>query len=487
MGAKNGHGGGGVERVVCVLVVLVVMLFVVVVYLLNKESAGEGATYVHVGTPKESSETMQEGGEVEAFGKDLAKVADLHGLDRAVVRDMIAVLDGGRRWSQEESMEHDDEALRQEVENEWDRAQARRSVADLEVGEKPVRIPPAVQGFLTVNVMYTTSWQRYLTEQLKTIQNAKIAFQTTVLTIKVTSSLPSSTAKVQAIVDFSDINHATMFPSRPARSPLYPVWLHCQKRPQDIFWFYGAPEYLVSKRDRQAEEEHVEEWRMYMDRFLIHRPELCLHALQTMEYDLCGVNYKQSRQAFVGDILFGRCTHVATLPEPEREKKAAKGIINDWFSGDESQPRVCSLHSSNVNHWTSSYPYDQYADALEHLTVDNMSCDNYFDEDVVVTLPKGEKKPTTSGSIMQRVARRSQRESLRGRLRNDEHGERKPTKSRRSREVHRISAYEGLERVDEIGGGLSLDLFEDEPGENNPGAGAGDPREPSERHPNGDD
>ncbi len=116
--------------------------------------------------------------------------------------------------------------------------------------------------------------------------------------------------------------------------------------------------YLHSKgvsKFGQVEKPYVEDWRNYLEYFVIERYQNCLEALETVS--VCGANWALAPLPhFSGNFWWARSDYIRTLPEPVwREQRIAAEL---WLGT--RNPTVMNLFSSNVDHYNERFPRERY-------------------------------------------------------------------------------------------------------------------------------
>lgn len=119
------------------------------------------------------------------------------------------------------------------------------------------------------------------------------------------------------------------------------------------FWYihtkgishYGKPTYA-----------NVEDWRKYMEFFIITRWKRCI--LDLDNYDIAGVNYASNPSHFSGNFWWARATYI------RNNKPQFKGVdyyeTEMWLPKGNPPPIGISYHTSNTMHYVSPYPISKY-------------------------------------------------------------------------------------------------------------------------------
>jgi GT2 family glycosyltransferase len=123
----------------------------------------------------------------------------------------------------------------------------------------------------------------------------------------------------------------------------------------------------------------TEDWRRYMQYFVIERYAECIRALE--HFDICGVNWQELPWPhFSGNFWWATYSYVAKLPELDRLLPVVEGWDQQerhqcerWI-GSGVNVRPASLHQSHSDHYKFEYPRSFYAgppkDALySHLRI----------------------------------------------------------------------------------------------------------------------
>lgn len=100
----------------------------------------------------------------------------------------------------------------------------------------------------------------------------------------------------------------------------------------------------------------VEDWRKYMEFFVIKRWRRCASDLDN--YDIAGVNYMSNPCHFSGNFWWARAKYV------RNNKPNFKGVdyyeTEMWLSKGNPAPVGISYHSSNTMHYEKTYPASKY-------------------------------------------------------------------------------------------------------------------------------
>jgi hypothetical protein len=99
--------------------------------------------------------------------------------------------------------------------------------------------------------------------------------------------------------------------------------------------------------------ENLQDWRRYMEYFLIYNYKKCIESLKN--HDVCGVNWWDGGKYpphFSGNFWWTKMDYI---------KKLSKPVPGSWGRRDAEfwigtgQPRTCNLFSSGINHYTTPY------------------------------------------------------------------------------------------------------------------------------------
>jgi hypothetical protein len=133
----------------------------------------------------------------------------------------------------------------------------------------------------------------------------------------------------------------------------------------DVHVLYLHTKGVFSGRQSQAMSSCMNDWRDYMEFFLIDHYKDAIIGLGN-NFDVCGVNWRvQSLFGpmvghFSGNFWWSSMRYLYTLPE----------IKSDWdrayyeFWIGQGSPRVHNMWESHVNHYQSRYLRDEYARAF---------------------------------------------------------------------------------------------------------------------------
>lgn len=122
--------------------------------------------------------------------------------------------------------------------------------------------------------------------------------------------------------------------------------------------------YLHSKGVTKVLDENVQSWVDYMEYFLIEKFELCFEKLKL--YDTVGVNLqKDPLLHYSGNFWWSNSNYIKKLCSLDYSNLLLPAFLNErlyceFWLFDKVQPKACTLHQSDVNHYHSTYPREKY-------------------------------------------------------------------------------------------------------------------------------
>lgn len=112
----------------------------------------------------------------------------------------------------------------------------------------------------------------------------------------------------------------------------------------------------VSKRGQVR--QRMDDWRNYMEYFIIEKHQVCIEALRT--HDTCGVNWKNRPYPhYSGNFWWARSDYIRTLPSVDRLKTRRRHQAEAWL-GKNLSIRAKNLFQSGVDHYQKRYPEWRY-------------------------------------------------------------------------------------------------------------------------------
>ena len=97
----------------------------------------------------------------------------------------------------------------------------------------------------------------------------------------------------------------------------------------------------------------IEDWRLYMEHFVIERYAFCIEAL--WDHDVCGVDWHRFPMPhFSGNFWWARSDYIRTLPEIGDIDCANRGVAEFWI-GMNKTVRAKILFESGVDHYKQRY------------------------------------------------------------------------------------------------------------------------------------
>jgi hypothetical protein len=106
----------------------------------------------------------------------------------------------------------------------------------------------------------------------------------------------------------------------------------------------------------------MEHWRLLMEHFVIKGWRDCIGYLNDPSIDAVGCNYRvvdlfgEYRGHFSGNFWMTKLSYLRKLSEPKRDWDI---LYNEFWIGF-GNPKVVSLHESNVDHYREDYPPEKY-------------------------------------------------------------------------------------------------------------------------------
>jgi hypothetical protein len=146
-----------------------------------------------------------------------------------------------------------------------------------------------------IHVAQIGRWQEILDEQLALIESFLVPDK---IYIGVLGSLPVSLPANAEVCYQSDNLFEWEFPT------LQKLYEHCQKKDGQVLYIHGKGSSQYKKC--------MEDWRHYLQYFLIEKYSDCLEALKT--YDVCGCDWKKTH--FFGNFWWARNDYIRTLRSP---------------------------------------------------------------------------------------------------------------------------------------------------------------------------
>lgn len=104
--------------------------------------------------------------------------------------------------------------------------------------------------------------------------------------------------------------------------------------------------------------ENLQDWRRYMEYFLIYNYKKCIECLKN--HDVCGVNWWDDGKYpphFSGNFWWTKTDYIKKLSKPV---PGSWGRRNAEFWIGTGQPKVKNLFTSGVNHYTTPFKKERY-------------------------------------------------------------------------------------------------------------------------------
>lgn len=121
--------------------------------------------------------------------------------------------------------------------------------------------------------------------------------------------------------------------------------------------------YIHSKGVTQTGEvkARVEDWRLYMEHFVIEKHALCIESLR--DHDVCGVNWSLlPKPHFSGNFWWARSDYIKTLPKII-DLNWANRVTPELWIGMNPAVKAKSLFESGVDHYQQRYEPCHYVSA----------------------------------------------------------------------------------------------------------------------------
>lgn len=128
------------------------------------------------------------------------------------------------------------------------------------------------------------------------------------------------------------------------------LWNHCAHNNGSVLYIHtkGAtrPGYTV------------DQWREMMMHFCVNKWQRALHHLHDHDAVGCNIQNQQNKNFFSGNFWWAKADYIKTLPDPNRYLNSR--IQAELWIGMNPINNFYNLHSSNVNHYITPYPFEKY-------------------------------------------------------------------------------------------------------------------------------